>query len=72
MNRGVGHVYALAFGNGDVKVGRTRNKAKSCISPKLRVLLENTRFPIGMLPGSKRMTCGGTVPGGMKARARFT
>ena len=25
MNRGVGHVYALAFGNGDVKVGRTRN-----------------------------------------------
>ncbi len=40
--------------------------------PTERVSLENTRLPTGTLPASKRMTNGGTVPGGMKARARFT
>ena len=52
--------------------GRTRFKAKSCISPTVRVWLEKTRSPTGTLPASNRMTNGGTVPGGMKARARFT
>ena len=54
------------------KSGRTKFNAASCISPTLRVSLEKTRFPTGTLPASKRMMNGGTVPGGMKARARFT
>ena len=33
---------------------------------------ENTKYPTGTLPASKRITNGGTVPGGMKARARST
>ena len=36
------------------------------------VSLEKTRLPTGTLPASNRMTNGGTVPGGMNARARFT
>ena len=52
--------------------GRTRLRARSCISPTERVSLENTRFPTGTLPASNRMTNGGTVPGGMKALARLT
>ena len=52
--------------------GRTRFNATSCISPTERVSLENTRLPTGTLPASKRMMNGGTVPGGMNARARFT
>ena len=52
--------------------GRTRFSARSCISPTVRVRLENTRSPTGTLPASNRITNGGTVPGGMKARARFT
>ena len=52
--------------------GRTRFNAASCISPTERVSLEKTRLPTGTLPASKRVTNGGTVPGGMKARARFT
>ena len=38
----------------------------------VRLLLEKTRSPTGTLPASKRMTNGGRVPGGMKARARLT
>src|SRR6267142_4268106 len=53
------------------KSGRTRFNAASCISPTDRVSLEKTRFPTGTLPASKRMIKGGTVPGGMKARARL-
>ena len=52
--------------------GRTLFSARSCISPTVRVSLENARSPTGTLPASKRITNGGTVPGGMKARARFT
>src|SRR5437867_340516 len=52
--------------------GRTRFSAASCISPTDRVSLENTRLPTGTLPASNHMIKGGTVPGGMKARARFT
>src|SRR5947207_15368868 len=52
--------------------GRTRFKAASCISPTDRVSLEKTRLPTGTLPASNRIINGGTVPGGMKARARFT
>ena len=52
--------------------GRTRFNAASCISPTERVSLENTRLPTGTLPASKRVMNGGTVPGGMNARARFT
>ena len=52
--------------------GRTKFKAASCISPTVRVPLEKTRFPTGTLPASKRMMNGGTVPGGMNARARLT
>ena len=52
--------------------GRTRFSARSCISPTVRVSLENTRSPTGTLPASNRITNGGTVPGGMNARARFT
>ena len=48
------------------------SSARSCISPTVRLALENTRSPTGTLPASKRMTNGGTVPGGMKARARLT
>ena len=40
--------------------------------PRVLVSLVKTRSPTGTLPASKRMTNGGTVPGGMKARARFT
>ena len=54
------------------KSGRTRFSAASCISPTERVSLEKTRLPTGTLPASNRMMNGGTVPGGMKARARFT
>src|SRR3989442_1192005 len=54
------------------KSGRTRLSAASCISPTERVSLEKTRLPTGTLPASKRMINGGTVPGGMKARARLT
>src|SRR6266404_7490100 len=53
------------------KSGRTRFSAASCISPTERVLLAKTRLPTGTLPASNRMTKGGTVPGGMKARARL-
>ena len=53
------------------KSGRTRFRAASCISPTERVLLAKTRLPTGTLPASKRMTKGGTVPGGIKARARL-
>ena len=52
--------------------GRTRLSAKSCISPGVRVSLLKTSWPTGTLPASKRVTNGGTVPGGMKARARLT
>jgi hypothetical protein len=52
--------------------GRTMFKAASCISATERVSLEKTRLPTGTLPASKRVMKGGTVPGGMKARARFT
>src|SRR5207249_8856896 len=52
--------------------GRTRFKAASCISPTERVSLEKTRLPTGTLPASNRMMNGGTVPGGIKARERFT
>ena len=52
--------------------GRTRFRAASCNWPTVRVSLEKTRLPTGTLPASKRMMNGGTVPGGMKARARFT
>src|SRR5438045_7843408 len=54
------------------KSGRTMFKAASCISATERVSLEKTRLPTGTLPASKRMINGGTVPGGIKARARFT
>jgi len=37
-----------------------------------RLLLLNTNWPTGTLPASKRVTKGATVPGGIKARARFT
>src|SRR5438445_4652817 len=52
--------------------GRTRFKAASCNWPTVRVSLEKTKFPTGTLPASKRMMNGGTVPGGMNARARLT
>ena len=52
--------------------GRTRFSAASCISPTVRVSLVKTRLPTGTLPASNRITNGGTVPGGMKARARST
>ena len=52
--------------------GRTRFSAKSCISPCVRVALLKTSWPTATLPASKRVMNGGTVPGGMKARARFT
>jgi hypothetical protein len=52
--------------------GRTRFNAASCICATLAVSLVNTRLPTGTLPASKRVTNGGTVPGGMNARARFT
>jgi hypothetical protein len=47
---------------------------QSCKSLRLSFgsSLENTSVPTGTLPASKRMTNGGTVPGGMNARARFT
>ncbi len=51
--------------------GRTRLRARSWTSPTPRVSLVNTRLPTGTLPASKRMMKGGTVPGGMKARARL-
>ncbi len=54
------------------KIGRTRFSAMSCISPGESVGLENTSWPTGTLPASKRMMNGGTVPGGMKERARLT
>ncbi len=54
------------------KIGRTRLSAMSCIWPGARVGLENTSWPTGTLPASKRMMNGGTVPGGMNARARLT
>src|SRR5437660_12576672 len=53
------------------KSGRTRLRAASCISPTERALLAKTRLPTGTLPASKRMIKGGTVLGGMKARARL-
>ena len=43
-----------------------------CISPGVRVVLEKTSCATGTLPASKRMMNGGTAPGGMNARARFT
>ncbi len=52
--------------------GRTRLSARSWISPRLRLSLENTRYPTGTVPASNRITKGPTVPGGMNARARFT
>ena len=52
--------------------GRTRLTAKSCISPCERVALLKTNMPTATLPASKRVMKGGTVPGGMKERARFT
>src|SRR6266478_5977014 len=56
------------------KRGRTRLSAASCIWPTVRLsfVVEKTRYPTGTLPASKRITNGGTVPGGMNARARFT
>ena len=53
-------------------IGRTRFRAMSWSSPTVRVWLVKTRSPTGTLPASKRITKGGTVPGGMKARARLT
>src|SRR5437667_9269409 len=52
--------------------GRTMFNAASCISATDRVSLEKTRLPTGTLPASKRVINGGTVPGGINARARFT
>src|SRR5437899_11884512 len=52
--------------------GRTLNNAASCSSATVFVLLEKTRSPTGTLPWSNRITKGGTVPVGMKARARST
>src|SRR5215208_5593972 len=52
--------------------GRTRLRARSWISPTLRVSLENTSCPTGTVPASKRTTNGATVPGGLNARARST
>jgi hypothetical protein len=54
------------------KSGRTRFNAKSCISACVRVALLKTSMPTATLPASKRVMKGGTVPGGMNARARFT
>ena len=52
--------------------GRTRFSAKSCISPWVLAALLKINWPTATLPASKRVMNGGTVPGGMKARARFT
>jgi hypothetical protein len=57
-------VRALAAGN--------TKSAASCSSATGFVVLEKTRSPTGTLPASKRSTKGGTVPAGMKARARST
>ena len=46
--------------------------AMFCISPGFGCHWQKTSWPTGTLPASKRMMNGGTVPGGMKARARFT
>ena len=48
--------------------------AWSCIwfSDMFGSSVEKTRWPTATLPASKRMMNGATVPGGMKARARFT
>ena len=54
------------------KSGRTVFSAASCSCATERVSLANTSWPIGTLPASKRMTKGGTVPGGIMARERFT
>src|SRR5688572_21454711 len=53
-------------------IGRTLNSAWSCTSATLLVWLVSTRNPTGTLPVSKRVTNGGTVPGGMNARDRLT
>ena len=52
--------------------GRTRFSAASCICATVAVSLVKTRLPTGTLPASKRVMNGGTVPGGMNARERFT
>ena len=54
------------------KSGRTVLRAASCSWATVLVSLAKTSWPIGTLPASKRMTNGGTVPGGIMARARFT
>src|SRR5439155_8687995 len=53
-------------------MGRTLFSAWSWISVTVRDSLDRTRYPTATLPVSKRMTNGGTVPGGMKARERLT
>ena len=54
--------------------GRTWKSAASCrsLTPSFPLSSEKTRSPTGTLPASNRMTKGGTVPVGMKARARLT
>ena len=52
--------------------GRTVLRAASCSCATDRVSLEKTSWPTGTLPASKRITKGGTVPGGIIARARLT
>jgi hypothetical protein len=42
------------------------------LTPNFPLSSEKTRSPTGTLPASKRRTKGGTVPLGMKARARLT
>ena len=52
--------------------GRTRFNAKSCISQGPGLAAENQLAHRHLLPASKRVMKGDTVPGGMKARARLT
>jgi len=52
--------------------GRTLKSAASWSSATVLVSLEKTRSPTGTLPASNRITKGGTVPAGIKARARST
>ncbi len=54
------------------KSGRTVFSAASWSWATLRVSLAKTSCPMGTLPASKRITNGGTVPGGIMARARLT
>ena len=58
--------------NSVAKSGRTAVQGEVLHFAHRAAALENTRSPTGTLPASKRITKGGTVPGGMKARARLT